>query len=84
MSKTHPDAPAADASAGGVAGRSPAGSTGFCPVCGAALEWTSTASLWPTKRATQAAIPSFSATCASCGRTLTYAVVGEPGAGRRG
>ncbi len=59
-------------------GRAPGEQTGFCPVCGAELLWISTARLWPSRRAAQAVLPSYSGDCPDCHRSLMFAVVHDP------
>ena len=53
-------------------------SRGFCPVCGAEVDWIATARLWPSRRAAQAVLPSHSGTCPRCHRVLMFAVVHDP------
>jgi len=50
---------------------------GFCPVCGAAVQWIATSHLWPSRRAAREVLPSHSGTCPGCGRVLMYTVLNE-------
>jgi len=54
------------------------GSWGYCPVCGAAVLWTPTAHLWPSRRSAQSVLPGQSGTCAHCHRVLMFTVVYDP------
>lgn len=51
---------------------------GYCPACGAEIDWVATAHLWPTRRSAQAVLPSLSGTCPECHRMLMYSVVHDP------
>ena len=48
---------------------------GYCPVCGARLDWIATAHLWPTRRSAQAILPSSSGACSRCHRLLVFTVL---------
>ncbi len=50
---------------------------GFCPVCGAGVQWIATSHLWPSRRAAREILPSQSGTCSGCGRVLMYTVLNE-------
>ena len=48
---------------------------GYCPVCGAEVDWIATAHLWPTRRSAQAVLPSSSGACPRCHRLLVFTVL---------
>jgi len=50
---------------------------GFCPVCGAEVQWIPTSHLWPSRRAAREILPSQSSTCSCCGRVLMFTVLNE-------
>ncbi len=52
--------------------------SGFCPVCGGAVQWIPTSHLWPSRRAAREVLTSQSGTCSSCGRVLMFTVLNEP------
>ena len=55
---------------------------GYCPVCGAEIDWIATAHLWPTRRSAPAVLPSSSGACPGCHRLLVFTVLEDPGPDR--
>jgi len=58
-------------------------SKGFCPVCGAEVQWIATSHLWPSRRSAREVLPRRSGTCSGCGRVLMFTVLnGSAGTSR--
>jgi hypothetical protein len=54
---------------------------GFCPVCGAEVQWIPTSHLWPSRKMARETLPSHSGTCPGCRRILMYTVLNESSLG---
>jgi len=57
---------------------------GFCPVCGAEVQWMPTSHLWPSRKMAREILPSQSGTCPTCRRMLMYTVLNESARGAGG